>query len=529
MSLLGQVKMYLRFVSGLRGFLKEPITLQKSREIIKQRLENREQNLLNIVKRAIYGNEHSPYLKLLKVVGCDYGDFEKMVCAEGIEPALRTLSEEGVYLSIDEFKGRQAVIRGRKVFKFRESDYDNPFLLHHLEARTGGSSGAGSRTFWDFDHIALGRAAYTICLLDAYEALTAPMVIWASILPGWGQRVVLEHAKVGKPVAKWFSPVSENRIRPSLKNRLVAKYITYMGRLWGSKLPVPEYVPLDEAWRVAQWIEDAINRRKECYLHTDVSNAVRICQAARNKGLDLTGAKFALSSEPITKVKRQEIESAGVHVCPRYDSIEVGTIGFGCLHPKAPDDIHFFKDSLALIQRQIKAHNEGLSVDAFLFTSLILSAPKVLFNVDLGDYGLVETRHCGCYFNELGFDDHVYNIRSYDKLTSQGMTFHGIDLIMILEEVLPVKYGGTSIDYQMVEEEDKDGHTQISVIVSPTVGEIDEPDLAKTVLAELSKGKDTQRMMAEVWSQSKTIRVKRMLPITTARGKLMPLHVQKAK
>jgi hypothetical protein len=164
-----------------------------------------------------------------------------------------------------------------------------------------------------------------------------------------------------------------------------------------------------------------------------------------------------------------------------------------------------------------------------LFTSYLLSAPKILFNIESGDCGVIESRSCGCYFEELGFTDHIYNIRSFDKLTSQGMTFIGTDLLRIMEEVLPAKFGGTSIDYQMMEEEDGDGHTRLSVIVSPEVGEIDETELIETIITELSKGPDYRRAMAEVWSQSETLRVKRMRPVITARGKLLPLHIQKAK
>jgi hypothetical protein len=151
----------------------------------------------------------------------------------------------------------------------------------------------------------------------------------------------------------------------------------------------------------------------------------------------------------------------------------------------------------------------------------------VLFNVESGDYGVMESRSCGCYFDQLGFTDHIYNIRSFDKLTGQGMTFLGTDLLRIIEEVLPTEFGGTSTDYQMVEEEDEAGHTRLSIVVSPEVGAIDETELIKIILAELRKGKDSQRMMVEVWSQAKTLRVKRMRPVITARGKLLPLHIQK--
>ena len=67
--------MFWRFAWGLRKFLKEPITLEQARQIIKQGLADREINLLTMVKRAIYENEASPYLKLLRLAGCEYGDF----------------------------------------------------------------------------------------------------------------------------------------------------------------------------------------------------------------------------------------------------------------------------------------------------------------------------------------------------------------------------------------------------------------------------------------------------------------------
>jgi hypothetical protein len=450
-----------------------------------------------------------------------------MVRSDGIEPTLKKLVEEGVYLSFEEFKGKKEVIRGRKVYKFRERDFDNPYLLRHLEGSSGGSRSAGTRTYYDFDHLTLGHAVYMISFLDAYDALDVPIVLWRSIMPGVGPRLLLEYTKAGRPPAKWFSPVSKKDIRPSLKNRMGTNYIVYMGRLWGAELPAPEYVPVDEAWRVAQWIADAIERQGGCYAHTDPSNAVRICQAAKARGLDIAGVKFSLSGEPLTWAKRQEIESAGASIYPRYVFAEGGYVGVGCLHPAAPDDIHFFKDSLALIQHQRKVPHADVSVDAFLFTSLLLSAPKILFNIESGDCGVIESRSCGCYFEELGFTDHIYNIRSFDKLTSQGMTFIGTDLLRIMEEVLPAKFGGSSIDYQIMEEEDEDGHTRLSVIVSPEVGEIDEAELIETIITELSKGKEYRRAMAAVWSQAKILRVKRMRPVITARGKLLPLHIQK--
>jgi hypothetical protein len=61
------------------------------------------------------------------------------------------------------------------------------------------------------------------------------------------------------------------------------------------------------------------------------------------------------------------------------------------------------------------------------------------------------------------------------------------------------------------------------------VGEIDEAELIRTVLAELSKGHDTQRMMAEIWSQAETLRIRRERPFINEAGKLLPLHIHKSQ
>ncbi|HEX7475152.1 MAG TPA: hypothetical protein VF318_04230 [Dehalococcoidales bacterium] len=525
MSIIDNLKMYSRFALGLRGFFKEPITLAQAEEIIRQRLRNREHNLLLLVKRAIYDYKISPYLKLLELAGCEYGDFENIVRSDGIEPALKKLALKGVYISIEEFKGKKEVTRGGNVFKFKESDFDNPFLSRRFESYSSASRSSGTRTTYDFEHLKDIMTLYKVPMLDAYGAWDIPFALWSSIMPGTGPAIVLAYTKAGKTPVRWFSPVEKRGFKPSLKNRMATSFIVYMGRLSGAKLPRPEYVSLDEAWRVAQWIAGAIKQQGGCCFSTNTSMAVRICQASKERGLDLTGTKFFLSGEPTTEAKRKEIESAGAAACPMYGFVEAGFVGLGCFSPAFSDDVHLCKDSFALIQQRREVPHAATSVEAFLFSTLLPSAPKILLNVESGDWGVLETRSCGCRFDELGFTDHIHSIRGFDKLTGEGMTFIGTDLVRIIEAVLPAKFGGASTDYQMVEEEDEQGHTRMSPAVSPRLGPIDEAELVKTVLTELSKGKDTQRMMADIWSRAHTLRIKRVEPFATGRGKLMPLHI----
>jgi hypothetical protein len=165
-------------------------------------------------------------------------------------------------------------------------------------------------------------------------------------------------------------------------------------------------------------------------------------------------------------------------------------------------------------------------VDAFLFTTLLRSAPKIMLNVESDDYGVKTNHSCGCLFGQLGFNQHLYGIRSFGKLTGSGMTVIGNDFLRILEEVLPRKYGGGPTDYQLLEEEDNHGTTNLSLIVSPRVGEIDDSDIVTTVMKGLRSGVDGGKLAAGLWAQSSVLQVKRMHPLSSA-GKVLPLHLIK--
>lgn len=529
MSIADSIGMYWRFAWGLRKFLQKPIGLEQSKEIIRQGLKERQKNLLELIKRTVYENPKSPYFKLLNLAGCEYGDVEKMILCDGVEFALEKLRIAGVYISLEEFKGKKETIRSGKTFWFRERDFDNPLILSHLETRSSASRSVGTRTIYDFDSLIAYYTIHQVPLIDAYGLWSLPYGFWHSINPGFGPILLLTYSKAGMSPTKWFSPLSEKSFVRSLKHKILTKYIVYSGRLFGAKWPVPEYVSFDDAWKIAKWMADTINDKGGCCLNTYVSNAVRVCHAAKEKGFDFTGAKFIVSGEPISKVKRAEIEATGATTCPIYGFTEGGTVGAGCFRPNQADDVHLYEDNFAVITHPRKVSHAGISVDAFLLTSLLLSTAKVLLNIEIGDYGLIETRNCGCKLGELGFTKHLSNIRAFDKLTGEGISLVGTDLIRIIQEVFPAKFGGASIDYQMFEEEDEHGKTYLSLIISPSVGMIDEGELFETILAELRKGEVSQRVAAETWLHAKTLRVRREHPHTTLQGKLLPLHINLGK
>jgi hypothetical protein len=65
-----EARMYARFALGLRRFLNKTLTLEEARSVVCRRLEQRNENFVRIVDRAVYRNPRSPYLVLLKQAGC---------------------------------------------------------------------------------------------------------------------------------------------------------------------------------------------------------------------------------------------------------------------------------------------------------------------------------------------------------------------------------------------------------------------------------------------------------------------------
>ena len=142
---------------------------------------------------------------------------------------------------------------------------------------------------------------------------------------------------------------------------------------------------------------------------------------------------------------------------PRYATVECGPIGYGCLAPAAPDDLHLLDSLHAIIQAGESGSPGGLPRRALLVTTLQATGPFVVLNLSLGDEADLDGRRCGCPLETIGWRRHLRTVRSFEKLTAGGMTFQDIDLIRALEETLPARFGGQPSDYQLVESESPDG------------------------------------------------------------------------
>ena len=523
--MLADLKMYTRFALGLRGFFRQKITIAEAQAIIQRRMAKRNTNFLRLMERGVFGYPKSPYRPLLELAGCELEDIRNMVLAKGLEPTLRELRESGVYITFEEFKGRRPLVRNGKVFHIKPQQFDNPYLSRHYQGTTGGTTGAGTRVEIDLDHLS-AIIPHLILEQHIHGTLNAPTAIWFGTLPDpTGIHASLWRSRYGEVPLKWFSPVSEQDLKPALKYRLATQGTIITGRLCGVRFPWPEPVRLDQADIIARWAAKIVTTYGTCLIVTHVSQALRVCIAALEEGLDLTNVTISAGGEPPSPAKVKIITRTGARWVPKYITVDAGAVGLACAQPVDENDLHFLKDSLALIQYPRQVPGSEIMVQAFNFTSLLPTAPKLLLNVESDDYGIFETRSCGCPFEGYGYTEHLRKIRSFGKLTGEGVTLVGSEMVHILEEVLPARFGGSPLDYQLQEEEDQQGFTRLNLLVSPKIQIKDESEVIATVLEAMEGSSVSAQLAGALWKQAKTLRVKRQEPIWTSRGKFMPLHV----
>jgi hypothetical protein len=515
-DLASEGQMLARLTRDLPGFMRRTMTLDEASERLRRRIQSRERSFLSLVKRAIYQHAASPYRQLLRHVGCEYGDLERLVRAEGIEDALRVLAERGVYVTFDELKGRRVAVRGSASFHFGDAAFGSPLVTPHWVVYTGGSGGESRSVMRSLQLVDDMTAAIAVTN-EAHGLTRARHVFWVTNpLPP-----LLSYTLLGQPIVRWLHPVAPF----PRKAWVVARVFGLSGRLAGHRIPMPRHLDLQDAHRLARWLRRRPRDGPTVVIGTMTSAAVRIAVAAREAGIDLTGVTFRLQSEPVTRARYEHLVATGARVFVSYSMAEMIDLALSCGTPRAPDDLHFATDRYALIGRRRAAMEGGPSVNAMLVTTLSDSAPKICLNTETGDYGSVQERPCGCLLGQLGLTTHVSDVRSYEKLSGEGVTFVRSNLLKILEEVLPARFGGTSIDYQLVEEEAPDSSTRLVLRVSPSVGATDEDELKRALLAELGSGGIVDRHHAELLRRAGSVEISRQPPFATGAGKVLPFQV----
>ncbi len=525
MAFLNDLRMAVHYARGVVDFWRAPFEPAAAAEMVRRDMAARQAQFADMLRRWVYGYPASPYLPLLQAAGISVDQAAALVTAHGVEGALGRLYEAGVYVTLDEFKAKRPIQRGRVEFETHANTFDHPAGRGHIETHSGATRSSGTRLVIDMRDMATELPARALCQ-EACGMNGLPFAMWRPAPPALaGLKNSIECLKLGAPMVHWFS-----HTRPYATSGKSA-YLTWsthiLSALMGRRVPLPRHVSADHPEVVARWLAEERARGRQVLLDTIASSAVRVCLAARELGLDISGHVVRTGGEPLTPAKVAILRQAGLTPWTFYSITEAGKIGMCCGDPVAADDQHILGYRVAVIQRPKSVAGWETPVEALYVSRLGEHMPRIMLNVETGDYGVLERRACGCALGAAGLDWHLHTIRSYEKLTSAGMHFAGVDLLDLLEVALPTRFGGGPTDYQLVERE-RDGQTQTDLLIAPSVGPLDPEQVIAFALDHLRRRATAGRAMTDIWRDSGVLRVVREAPHLTRAAKIQPLHIERA-
>jgi hypothetical protein len=250
---------------------------------------------------------------------------------------------------------------------------------------------------------------------------------------------------------------------------------------------------------------------------------VRLSAAARERGQSLKGVSFLLGYEPLTPARHQAIQDSGASAIPMYGTSECIWIGAQFPDARVPDEVRIFRDAYAVIQDGRSSSSEAGSAKPIMVTHLRTAGAKVALNLEIGDSAVLEADPDHPVAQAYGYDLKMHTIRSFRKITAWGVTLALGDLYAVLEEALPMRFGGVAGDYQLIEQQTDHGIPRLRLLVRPELGELDGTLVARAFLQELSKRGASYRFTSEIWSKASALAVERSPAVSTSRGKTLPV------
>ncbi len=511
-----------QFFLRLPQYPRNPLTLDQAHDALRERLVRRNEAFLDRLRVDIYGQPSSPYAHLLKHAGCELGDLVSAVEKDGLETTLERLLDAGVYLTVDEFKGRKTARRGSTQVEVRPELLNSPRASGHLPSRSGGSRSKGTPVITDLSFIraCAGNSAISLASRGGWDWKKS---IWES--PGAGLRFrTIKLAGYGALPEATFSQIGtgSHEIEPYFRWNL--RLMCGISSAIGRPLPWPTYAAPSDPEPLAKWLVKTLASGETPHLLTFPGSAVMLARWAMENGYTISGTWLTISGEPITSIRVATLHRAGCNVIPRYGSMETGAIGYGCMRADHADDVHLVSDMFGMIQAGSRGSSIGLPPTALLMTALHPRSPFVMLNLSMGDQAEMGDRRCGCPLESVGWRSHLWNVRSFEKLTCGSVTFEAASLIPLLEELLPQQFGGGPTDYQLAESQRPGGEPLLELIVHPRLGKLPETEIREVFFAALSERSASDGMMVRRWRDAGTLQIARREPSTTRSGKISYLH-----
>jgi len=347
---LKKVKGTLALITSLPGFFRDRIAIEQAQEEIKRALDSREQRFLELARTEIYQRPTSPYLRLLKLAGCEFSDLQLHVHSHGLEKTLEYLAKEGVYLTSDEFKGKKEVVRGGDCFRVSPGDFERLDPHPGFATQSSGTKDKPVLSHTSLDWVAI-RALAAGIFFSAHNLFSYSHALYDAMLPGSGFVHLFFFAKFGKEGDRWFARKIPVETWLEGKYHYLATYLMVLtGKWFGPGFLKPELIDIPEIHRIVRWIEAKRREGKSCLITTVASSAARIARVASEMGISLERTKFNVAGEPLTQAKEETIKRVGASITSRYSYGGAITVGFGCANPLFGDEIHINQDMLALIR-----------------------------------------------------------------------------------------------------------------------------------------------------------------------------------
>jgi hypothetical protein len=518
--MISEILHYARMTQGIGEYLRTPPHLDPE-DVIRRQLQNRTSLFLDITRRIIFANPQNPFFEMFRQAGCTLADLEQSVERNGLENTLAILHRQGVYVTHDEFRGKTPIIRSGRSIPAGTASFINPLVTGRIVSTSSGSRGKHLRSPLS-TQLRLYREAQTGLRLKELGLEGRRHVEVKPILPSMtGLGSCLWAKRLGRRVDRWFTVGGD--LQHSGHYRWATHFMVLASNAMGGGVPLPTYLPPNNFSPVAEWIARLRRQGVSCFVSAFTSPAVRIAAAAMEKGWDISGTAFLAAGEALTDAKRMVIEKAGAQAFNSYPISEMGLMGHACRQMKTGNRVHLFKDSLAVISYKRKAPLTDVEIDSFLCTTLLPFSSYVLINAEAEDCGTIETATCDCLFSRVGFTEQICDIGSFGKLTGQGMTLVGTDVVRILEERLPASLGGLPGDYQLVEHEGA-AQTQLTLRVSPRAGVLSSERIRECFLKEIQNCYGGS-LAARMWDHAEGVNVVIDEPFSTNTGKILPLHL----
>jgi hypothetical protein len=511
---LDDLRLLGRYGRGLRRHLSETLSQADCHALIDADIQARDDSFLRLLEQAVYPFPSSPYARLLSQAGLELGDVRALVRERGLDGALDALYDMGVHVTRDEYRGRIPVRRGSLAFDFDPDETRNAAGRPEFAGRSGGSRGRGRNTLHSFEGWTQD-AAYVGTFLSAFGIHGRPtLVLYPPPPVQSGLSNVLALTKARNPVERWYCPSPFSAHPDAAKAQVLAGVTT--------AIPYPRHLPPARTHEAAAWVAARVAAGVPPLVVANPSAAARLCSVARERGFDIAGTFFRMGGEPFTAAKSALVESVGARGgCFYYNGELGGLCGVPCADPAAPGDVHLCTSRLALSTRTITVQ-DGSTVSALCFTTVHPALGSIAINLGSDDFAAVEERDCGCELGSLGLRTHFHSIRSFEKLTGEGVSFLGEPLLELVETVLPARFGGSLTDYQFVERE-IGGVTRVVLRVHPRLTGVDDSAVVESVLGHLEASSGAGRAMTAIWRATGTVEIVREEPRLTRGGKVLPL------